>query len=114
MKFAKSKLLLFVCLCCLTGTVSAQKFLEKPYQKWSKEDAIKLLTDSSWVQTYQSAEGLAAAEREQAAKSQADQSMRGTGGRPTVGSTARNLGQTPVVIRLHSALPVRQALVRLR
>lgn len=111
MRLTKNIFLFLVCLSCLTATISAQKYLDKPFQKWSKEEALKVLTDSPWVETYQSAEGLANADREQIARSQADQSM---SSRQTVGSAGRTTGQTPVVVRLHSALPVRQALVRLQ
>jgi hypothetical protein len=109
MKF--NKLLLFVCLCCLASVASAQKTWEKPFQKWSKEEAIKILTNSPWVETYQSPEGLARGAQEQIAREQADQNLRR---QPTQGSSVRNIAPAPVVIRLHSALPIRQALIRLR
>lgn len=110
MKLHKRELFLLVGL-CLTSAVIAQKVPEKPFQKWSKEEATKLLTDSPWVRTYQSAEGIAAASQAQIGREQADQRIyRDTYG----GSSSRTLAPIPVVMRLHSALPVRQALVRLR
>ena len=111
MKFDKSKLLLFLLICFLTIAVSAQKTLEKPLQKWSKEEAIKILNTSSWVQTYQSPEASAIAAQQEMSREQAQTANRG-GNNPR--STARNFGLPPVVIRLHSALPIRQAIVRIR
>ena len=111
MKFNKSKFLLIIWLCCLVNVASAQKVWEKPFEKWSKEDAIKILTNSPWVETYQLSEGLAASAQEQIAREQADQNLRR---QPTQGSSARNVAPAPVVIRLHSALPIRQALTRLK
>lgn len=110
MKLNKKVLLLFVCLCLLTITVPAQKFLEKPFQKWSKEEAMKLLTDSPWVQTYQSAAGLAAASRAEISRQQADQRIY----RDSSAGSATSSITPPVVMRLHSALPIRQAIIRVR
>lgn len=111
MKFKKSLLILFVWLSCLTCTISAQKTLEKPFQKWSKDEAIKILSDSSWARTYQSNEGASAAAAQQAGR-ELGQSVNSGGSNPR--SVARNLGPPPVVIRLHSALPIRQALIRMQ
>lgn len=111
MESKKVKLLILVWLFSLAGTLSAQKVLEKPFQKWSKEEATKLLTDSPWVRTYQSSAGVAAASQEQIKREQADQRLyRDVYG----GSSPRTVAAVPVVMRLHSALPIRQALVRLR
>lgn len=110
-KYNKSILTLILITVFFTVLVSAQKSLEKPFQKWSKEEAVKVLTNSGWVQSYQSAEGLAASDQQGIARSQNEQTVsRNT----TIGSVARNVAPAPIVIRLHSALPVRQALVRLR
>lgn len=89
----------------------SQKIIEKPYNKWTKDDAIKLLTDSPWAKTYQSSTGSANAAAGQVAREQA-QSANSGGSDPR--SVGRNFGPPPVVMRLHSALPVRQALVRLQ
>jgi len=111
MKLNKNKLLLFVWVCSLTMTISAQKVLEKPFQKWSKDDAIKVLSASPWAQTYQSTSGASSAAQQQIAREQ-NQSVSRGGSNPR--SVARDFGPAPVVIRLHSALPIRQAIVRLR
>ena len=111
MKFNNTKFLFFVLICSLTITVTAQKSLEKPFQKWSKEDALKIFNASPWVQTYQSPDASALAAQQEIGREQAQTANRG-GNNPK--STARDFGQPPVVIRLHSALPIRQALVRLR
>lgn len=111
MRLQKRGLFLVVCLCFFTNAVFAQKVSEKPFQKWSKAEATKLLTDSPWVQTYQSSAGIAAASQEQIRREQADQRLyRDTYG----GSSTRAMAPVPVVMRLHSGLPVRQAIVRLR
>lgn len=109
MKLNKSKLLLFICICCLSNAVFAQKTWEKPLEKWSKEDALKVVTSSPWAQTYQSPEGSASAAARQIGREQRD-TVNSGGGNP--GSSSRYLGPPPVVIRLHSALPVRQAIIR--
>lgn len=111
MKLNKNKPLLFVLMCCLTVTVSAQKVLEKPLEKWGKEDALKILSDSPWAQTYQSTSGASAAAQQQIAREQ-NQSVTQGGSNPR--SVARDFGPAPVTIRLHSALPIRQAIIRLR
>jgi hypothetical protein len=112
MKFHKCELSLIVCLCSLTISVFAQK-AEKPFQKWSKDEATKLLTHSPWAQTYQSQEGIGAASRDQIGREQADFGRQRTTVAGTT-ATARTSTPIPVVVRLHSALPVRQALVRIR
>ncbi len=86
-----------------------QKYMQKSYKEWSKEDAGKVLTDSPWASSYQSEEGLVAAQQQQQARDSADNNRgiyRGNQGRvdPPV----------PIYIRLHSALPIRQATIRLR
>ena len=111
MKFNKNVILAFVWLCCLTAAVSAQKIAEKPFQKWSKEDALKVLSDSSWARTYQSTEGSSRSAAQQVGREQ-NQTANSGGSNPR--SVARNFGPPPVVIRLHSALPVRQAIIRMQ
>jgi len=108
MKF--NKWFIFVFLCLFISTVSAQKTWEKPLNKWSKEDAMKILTDSPWAKTYQSTEGSSSASAQQAGREQSDVRMGGA----ERGSSSRSAGPMPVVIRLHSALPIRQAIVRLQ
>jgi hypothetical protein len=95
---------------CFAYPVFSQKFIEKPYTSWSKDDALKVLSDSPWSYQYQSTAGLAAVGRQQTARDQADNRLGGS----ERGSSSRNLTTAPVVIRLHSGLPVRQAIVRLQ
>src|SRR5215212_11596324 len=110
MKLNRKILLLSICLYFLTGSVSAQKTLEKPLEKWSKEDALKIVTNSPWAQTYQSPESSSAAAAQQIRREQRDSVN--SGGGNLAGSSGRSLGNPPVVIRLHSALPIRQAIIR--
>lgn len=107
-----NKLSLLVCIFCFTLSALGQKNLEKPYQKWSKDEALRIINDSPWAQQYQSTTGLAAAAQAQGAREQADQVI--VGRTATRGSSARFVAPPPVTIRLHSALPVRQAIVRLQ
>ena len=92
-------------------SVCSQKTIERPYNKWGKDDAIKILTESPWAKTYQSPAGSANAAATQIAREQS-QSANSGGSDPR--SVSRNFGPPPVVMRLHSALPIRQALVRLQ
>lgn len=89
----------------------SQKTIEKPYDKWGKDETIKMLTESPWAKTYQSPTGSANAAAGQIAREQA-QSANSGGSNPR--SVSRDFGPPPVVMRLFSALPVRQALVRLQ
>lgn len=108
MKF--NKLLLLAIFVGLAVPTFSQKFLEKPYQKWSKEEAMKVLSDSPWTETYQSTEGMAGVGQQQVARQQADNRIGGS----NRGSSSQTLAIPPVVLRLNSALPVRQAIVRLQ
>jgi hypothetical protein len=109
MKLNKSIFLLLVGVFCLTISVSAQKTWEKPLEKWSKSDALKIVSDSPWAQTYQST--ATGASQQQLGREVRDTANNGGGGR-NAGGFNRTLGNPPIVIRLHSALPVRQAIVR--
>lgn len=82
-------LLLSGCCALITGTVHAQ-LNNKPYQQWTAKEAKGLLFDSPWAQTRA---GLVAV------------------GRRDPLTEAAN---TAVTVSLRSALPVRQALARLR
>jgi hypothetical protein len=106
-----SKLFLFVLVCLLFETGYAQKTWEKPFQKWSKEETLKVLNNSPWAQNYQSSEALASADQDQIGRERSDQNLRR---QTTLGSSGRTLAPAPVYIRLHSALPIRQAFVRLQ
>lgn len=98
MKFNKNIVLLFICLFCLNGSVTAQKYVEKPFQKWSKDEAIKVLTTSPWAQIYQSTEGASRANQAQVGREQRQNANSG-GSNPR--SVARDFGPPPVVLRLH-------------
>ena len=111
MKLKINVFILFTALMCLSLTIFAQDKSEKPFQKWSKDHALKILTESAWAKTYQSTEGSAGAASQQVAREQGQNASSG-GSNPR--SVARNFGPPPVVIRLHSALPVRQALIRMQ
>lgn len=104
-------LCLVVALLVFTSNIAAQKNSDKPYSQWSKDDSIKLITDSPWAKTYQSTRGSATAAEQQIGREQGQSANRG-GNNP--GSVGLNFGPAPVAIRLFSAMPVRQALVRLQ
>ncbi|MFT3745592.1 MAG: hypothetical protein QM785_15030 [Pyrinomonadaceae bacterium] len=84
---------------------------DKPYQQWGKEETIRLFNDSAWAKPYQSNSGASAAAAGQARQEQG-QSVRSGGSDPR--SVARDFGPPPVTLRLHSALPMRQAFVRMQ
>src|SRR5687768_140435 len=107
MKYTPAFLFLFALL--VTSTAYGQKFMTKPYKEWSQDEAIKVITDSPWASEYQSEEALVAAQQVQQARESADNNRgiyKGNQGRLDI--------PVPVTLRLHSALPVRQALTRLR
>jgi hypothetical protein len=114
MKLANlTKLLMLAGLFCLASAAFAQdtqKTLQKPYQKWSSEEARKIISNPPWADQYQSSGGLAAVQQQQNARDQADNRIGGS----NRGREGRNIEPPPIVIRLHSALPVRQAMVRLQ
>lgn len=103
-----TKLVLFLCITCLSATAFGQKFLEKPYQKWSQEEALKIISEKPFADQFTGGQNETAKEQQQ--REQADTRLGGS----DRGSSAVSLGKPPVYIRLHSSLPVRQALVRLR
>jgi hypothetical protein len=107
------KLMLFACILCFSANTFAQnnqKTLEKPYQQWSQEEALKIVSSKPFADQYQSAQALTALSQQQQGREQSDTRLSGS----DRGRTSRIQTVAPVVIRLHSALPVRQALVRLR
>lgn len=108
-----TKLLMLACICFLSTATFAQdtqKTLQKPYQKWSQAEAMKVISNQPWADQYQSERGLAAVSQSNQAREQSDTNL---GGRNR-GSGSRVLAPPPITIRLHSALPVRQAMVRLQ
>lgn len=96
--------------CIFASMATAQKaLLEKPVEKWSKSEAMEVLNDSSWAKIHQSNEGAAAASQAAALRDQADNRLSG-GER----SRSERVGATPpIIMRLHSGLPIRLALTRL-
>lgn len=107
MKLNRVALLLAMLFVCLTAnSVWAQKTWEKPYQKWSREDVLKILGESPWSQSF----------TPPVQGNQQDSLVPQTASRggSNPGSTSRIFGISPIVVRLYSALPVRQALLRWR
>ncbi len=100
---------LIICVFAIVSSTFAQKTMEKPFSTWSRDESIKILSDSSWATMYRSNVGTASADAANAARNQADNRLAGA----ERGRSERSGGPAPVVIRLHSALPVRQALTRL-
>jgi hypothetical protein len=87
----------------------AQKYLDKPFTSWSRENAMDVLTESPWAKMNQNMTAAASADMREAARSQSDNRLAGQ----ERGRTERSGGVAPVIARLHSAAPIRQALVRL-
>ncbi len=107
-------MLLLAAVCCLlSSSAFAQdnlKTAQKPYQKWSYEEARKIISSQPWADQYQSTKGLASVTVQQQQREQADTFLGGK----NRGRDGRELEPPPIVIRLHSALPVRQAIVRIQ
>jgi len=95
----------------LVASVFAQKASDKPFEQWSKDDAIKLLSNSPWARTYQPPAGINQAEQAQLARERATNAIR-TGNNNEV--SRQLFPRPPITMRLHSGLPVRQAIVRLQ
>jgi hypothetical protein len=106
----RNGILLAICFCLLAIPVFAQKNLEKPFDQWGREESLKLVNDSPWSKPYQSTAGSTVAAAGQVAREQT-QTVNSGGSNPR--SVSRDFGPPPVTMRLHSALVVRQALVRL-
>ncbi len=102
-------LALVASLLLLSCAVSAQKILERPFEKWSKDESLELLNNSPWAQTYQSVSGAAAAAANDALRAQSDNRLVGA----ERGRSERSGGPPPVIVRLHSSLAIRAALTRL-
>lgn len=93
------------------SSVLAQKVYEKPFTKWSADEALKIVSDSPWAKAYQSASGAAGSDSRAVAREQA-QSVYSGGSNPR--SVAREFGPPPVTLRLHSSEILRKATVRLQ
>jgi len=109
MKVSKFYPLLLVI--CATISVSAQKGYDKPIDKWSQGEALKIVSESPWAKTYQSPAGSAFADARQVTREQSQTAHSG-GSNPR--SVARYFGPPPVVMRLHSSEILRKATVRLQ
>ena len=106
--------LLFMIMGLLAGTINAQKALDKPFQKWSQDDALKILNISQWTKSYQSAEGMAALDKAAIQKEQDNTKITPGPKASDGGAQAATLTVAPILVRLHSGLVVRQAYVRLQ
>ena len=106
----KSNLLVAAALFALSISTFGQKNLEKSYHTWTKEEALKILNGQPFSDKYQSEAGVAGVARQVAA---ADQEEQRIGSGPQF-RTSRTLGPAPIVVRLQSSLPLRQAIVRLQ
>lgn len=100
-----------LCLVCIPNSVFGQKILEKPYQKWTKDDALGLVMSSPWAVTYQNPLGTIGAEISQISRNQRDSATEGGNG-DNGGARVRNSGPAPIVVRLHSGYPIRHAIAR--
>jgi len=106
-----SKILLSFLLSVFAISAAGQKLVEKPVDRWSKDDALNLLNNSGWAKPYQSTVGSSNAAASQIAREQGQTSSSG-GSNPR--SVARDFGPPPVTLRLFSARPIRQAMLRLK
>lgn len=102
-------ILVFTLLFLFAIPINAQKFLDKPFTSWSRENAMDVLTESPWAKMNQNMAAAASADMREAARSQSDNRLSGQ----ERGRSERSGGVAPVIARLHSALPIRQALARL-
>lgn len=102
-------ILVFAVLVLFAIPIQAQKFLDKPFTSWSRENAMDVLTESPWAKMNQNMNAAASADMREAARSQSDNRLSGQ----ERGRSERSGGVAPVIARLHSAAPIRQALARL-
>lgn len=109
MKFSVAFLSLVFCVSA--STVAGQKDYDRPLNKWGREEALKIVSDSAWAKPYQSTSGRAGAEAGTVAREQR-QSVYSGGSDPR--SVARDFGPPPVTLRLHSSEVLRKATVRLQ
>jgi hypothetical protein len=102
--------LIFVAIILLlTVPTDAQKFLDRPFTSWSRENAMEVLTDSPWAKIHQNMAAAVSADMREAARAQSDNRLTGQ----ERGRSERSGGTAPVVARLHSSAAVRLALARL-
>jgi hypothetical protein len=110
--FKSNKLLLVASLFVFSFTVLGQKGLESSYHTWTKEQALKILNSQPFSDQYQSERGVSAVAGAAVGADQNDQRIGANRGGES--RTAKVLGPSPVVVRLQSSLPLRQAIVRLQ
>lgn len=96
-------------MCVAAVAAEAQKFVEKPYSAWTVDQAKEILSNSGWAKTYQNLSAAAGSDMREAARAQSDTRLSGQ----ERSRSERSGGTAPVYATLRSALPVRQALVRL-
>lgn len=106
---------LFAFALLFVTSVSAQKVLDKPFQKWSKDDAQKLLSSSPWAHSYQSGQAQADIDKEAMLKEQDNTRSAAPGPRATdARAQTKDISSPLINIRLHSSLVIREAYVRLQ
>src|SRR5665213_2053756 len=119
----KSALAFLVSLFCIFSlTLAAADFWQsKPYTGWSNKDLQKIMTNSPWARTFTLSPGSPAAgggsDSAPAPISEGGGGRGGRGGRGKGGPDVPSPGGPPaldIVARWQSALPLRQAFVRLR
>ena len=119
--FLTALVVIMVVTVLATVVANAQdSVISKPMEQWSKEDAEKMLNNSPWVATREVRIKYAGQARPVAG---GPQPTLGTGSSPSYVRTDQNTinssgAEAPVdfqfTLRLRSALPIRQALVRLK
>lgn len=98
-------------VCSFSAAAFAQKVPDKPLNQWGKEESFRIINESSWAKSYQSTKLASDAAAGQIAREQGQGANRG-GSNPQ--SVARDSGPPSIRMRLHSGLPIRQAIVRLQ
>jgi hypothetical protein len=90
---------------CLALSAAAQNSVEKPFTMWSKDDALKLMSDSPWakkIENTQPSESLSATPNSRATAANAPVEQGSGPGIPSI------------VIQIHSGLPLREAIARMQ
>jgi len=108
MKFTHICVLVFALVTTLP--VFGQKYLQKSYKEWTKDEAMKVISDYPWANQYQSERGLDANAKLRQAREQSDTRLTGL----ERGNEGAQGIPVPIVVRLFSAMPIRQAMVRLQ
>jgi hypothetical protein len=88
--------------------IAQEGFLSKPLQQWSKAEVTKLLSDSAWARTQE----IRVRPQRQVRSVAGQVESTSTADRQAVLGGAADARDYRFTIRLHSALPIRQALVR--